>query len=94
MYTLIDAEEMNRQHPTTFFAPEPHEIEGIQEGSLVKLAFRYERIFTERMWVTVTKVDGNHFTGVLDNKPYDIPNLSLGDKVTFEVRHIYEVWED
>lgn len=94
MYTLIDAKEMNREHPTTFFIPEQAEIEGIKEGSLVKLAFQDEWFSAERMWVTVTKVDRDKFTGVLDNEPYDIPNLSLGDEVTFEARHIYEVWED
>lgn len=43
------------------------------------------------MWVTVREMNGLTLRGILDNEPYDIPQLRLGDLVEFRRDQIYDI---
>lgn len=92
MYTLIDGKAKNAAHPETFHIPDAREIAAIKEGSLVKIGFE-EETGAERMWVNVTKVGDTEFEGRLDNVPFGLKTVKLGDTVTFKAKHILDIWE-
>ena len=66
----------------------------MEEGDLVKLIFESpdpENVSSERMWVLVQRRKNNEFYGVLDNQPYGIEGLNLGDEIRFNDFHIVSV---
>ena len=60
-------------------------------GEFVKLPFEQEEI-VEHMWVTVSKESNGMFEGELDNDPYKISNIKIGDKVVFEFEDIEDLY--
>lgn len=86
---FTDAQEMAVKNPKTFEAPSAEELADITTGQSVKVCAS-----PERFWVTVTKVDGESVSGVVDNHLVCTGDhgLSLGDTVNFQKRHIYEVY--
>jgi len=48
----------------------------------------------ERMWVIITKRQGNLFEGTLDSEPWFTHGVQLGDTIDFMAEHIFEVWQD
>lgn len=95
-YTLKDVVLENRINPRHFLKPTEEEIKNIQIGDEVKLIFELSKPIengcrAERMWVTVDSIDGNHFIGTLDNKPYYITTINAGDKIEFFDRNIAAV---
>jgi hypothetical protein len=90
---LTDAAQSQREYPYTFYKPSKENISKLVVGSQVKLIFEFdnpeaEGPSAERMWVTVTEIDGERFQGELDNEPMHLKALKLGDPVKFESRHI------
>jgi hypothetical protein len=90
---LVNAAEMGREHPETFYYPTKRQLDSIQPGDLVKVCEDSEP-FPERFWVIVTKRDGDLFVGAVDNylfenKPYKNP----GALIQFGVENVYNVWE-
>ncbi|GAM17654.1 hypothetical protein SAMD00019534_008290 [Acytostelium subglobosum LB1] len=51
--------------------------------------------FIERMWVSITHIDDGHktFKGTLDNSPYKMRTLTLGDTVSFARNHILAIYD-
>lgn len=97
-YDLRDPRPTQRESPYTFFLPSAEEVAEIAPGQQIKLIFvadpASEQNGAERMWVTVTRREGDDFTGELDNEPADIPTLKAGDIVQFKAHHIIGVlWE-
>lgn len=86
--TLIDGNVRNAQHPSSFFIPDDDEKHSLKVGSFVKLGFETVDRGGERMWVEITDIleDGS-MIGTLVNTPI-FTNLSWGDKVHFELRHV------
>lgn len=69
---LESGAERNRQHPETFWAPDAEAKAELQPGDLVKLMWTVKRgrgPSGERMWVKITRRDGDHLVGTLDNWP-------------------------
>jgi hypothetical protein len=68
--------------------PSAEQLTAIAPGDLVKLIFRSippsDNWGAERMWLTVTSVDGHHLEGRLESTPDDMPSLHKGDLVQFE----------
>ncbi len=96
-FTLDDAEEINREHPETFFLPEAKERKTLTIGDLVKLIFRIdlgESVEVERMWVRVTGIEGKSYTGVLDNDAYCSQDVHAGMPVSFRPKHVIQIWRD
>lgn len=88
-YTLVDGVEMNRAHPRTYQIPSLEEKDKVAVGDYVKLGFcEAAHIHNERMWVKVTKRDGDQFEGYLDNDPAFLTSIKWKDVVKFESRHI------
>jgi len=98
-FEIRDLRPSVAENPYTFFVPRPEAIAAIKPGMTVKLIFASlpPSYYTgaERMWVTVTKTDGEKFEGRLDNIPLDIPQMSLGQTLQFEAHNIASViWND
>ncbi len=99
MFRLVDPRPLRDAAPYTFYLPSPAALDHAAQGDLVRLMFEAagpeDDGHAERMWVQVTGRTGETLTGTLDNKPYDIPGLSLGDVLTLDVHHILDIeWAD
>lgn len=91
-YTLDDPRPIAAEAPYTFFLPEPVDLEGVRTGDHVQLLFRPTaedtKFSVERMWVKVSNQSGDDLSGILDKMPEDVPNLHLGDVVSFKLWHV------
>jgi uncharacterized protein YegJ (DUF2314 family) len=97
-YAIDNSEETAAEFPDTFYIPPRIERESVEEGTIVKLVFRFEtesEAFVERMWVIVKerKKDGS-FVGVLDNDPNCTDEIQSGLEVSFGPEHIIEIWKN
>jgi len=93
---LTDAARLADKHPYTFHKPSSEAVALLQASDEAKLIFRFdsddpESPNAERMWVEIKQVSGNGFKGVLDNDPVYIKDLSCGDPIEFEERHIIQI---
>lgn len=90
--TFTDAQAMARAHPDTFEAPGAAELARVGPGSLVKVCASD----CERFWVEVSGRVADTLFGTVDNDLLytDQHGLALGDRVAFELRHIYDVWPE
>ena len=92
MAIFTDAQEMQKMYPATFEVPSPDELAKVRSGSLVKICADD----VERFWVIVTVVEGNSLQGTVDNvlRYTDVHQLKSDDVVSFELRHIYQIFQD
>jgi uncharacterized protein YegJ (DUF2314 family) len=91
-YTLTNAQDMGHLHPQTFEVPYEEELDDLKPGDIVKLCFESDGA-SERMWVSITAVDGDNLVGVLDNSPFLLDGLiSYGDQVAFKKENIYSIF--
>jgi len=95
---LIDGEQMNAVYPDTFWIPSEADRRSIKLGYLVKLMFAVpdsenddDGVGAERMWVSVTTIAGDTFTGALANSPFFLNDIKFGDEVMFEPKHIIAI---
>ncbi len=96
-FTLENGEDLNREHPDTFWIPPKERRENLVKDDLVKLVFSLtdgEQTQGERMWVIVKSGDESAYTGTLDNDPYSTDQIKAGHEVSFEPRHVIEIFED
>lgn len=98
-WTLVDARAMATMHPNTFEIPTSDEIKSLKKGSLVKLIFditdrKPGQPLGEKMWVEITSIKNDDYTGRLDNDPKYIKSLHTGSEVDFEVENIASIWVD
>jgi hypothetical protein len=89
--------EKNKLFPRTFLKPSPKEIESLQIGMLVRLIFILEKALkngcrAERMWVKITNIKNDKFTGVIDNDPYYLKSIKRGDVILFDAFNIATVY--
>lgn len=90
-YRLGDALQRHLAAPRTFHIPTVSTIEALGPGDTVKLLFQdSDGGCEERMWVIVTKRDGDEWEGTLDNDPIDLL-LEHGQIIHFQTRHIASV---
>jgi uncharacterized protein YegJ (DUF2314 family) len=47
----------------------------------------------ERMWVLIKSRNGSRYTGILDNDPYCTDQIKAGLEVSFEPRHVIDIYE-
>ena len=45
------------------------------------------------MWVLVKSADSSGYTGVLDNDPYSTDQIKAGLEISFEPRHVIDIYE-
>ena len=95
-YRLTDGIERNRARPDTFHVPSDETKARLQPGDFVKLGFDAmpppeQSLRGERMWVIITERNGDSFVGELNNVPFVLTDLQLGERVEFEARHILDI---
>jgi uncharacterized protein YegJ (DUF2314 family) len=88
MYTLLNAIKQNKENPDTFEVPTGKEIQALSSGDHVKLCFIEKGTTPERMWVKIMSINGDNFQGILDNEPFGLDTINLGDIVLFNSKHI------
>ena len=96
MYTLDDAETVNREAPSSFFIPPRQARENLLPGELAKLLFRVTAggsTRVERMWVRVDERVAGRYIGTLDNDARTDPTLVAGERVRFGPEHIIAIYE-
>lgn len=92
-WTLVDAEKIAQANKYTFEKPSQQVIQKLKVGNYVKLIFNFESTneehpSAERMWVIITAINNDKFTGKLDNDPFFLHELFAGDQIHFEHQHI------
>ena len=90
MTEFIDAQQMHKEHPKTFYAPSEEELSKIDIGTFVKVC-----VGMERFWTEVVKIEGSKISALVGNDlAYtDQHGLSLGDYLTFDKKNIYQIFE-
>jgi len=96
MYSLDDAEGLNREAPGSFLIPPRQARENLLPGEFVKLLFRVtteDSTRVERMWVRVDErvIDG--YIGTLDNDARTNKSLVAGERVRFGPEHVIAIYE-
>lgn len=92
---LDNAQAIADEFPYTFYKPSGEVVSLLKPGNLAKLIFRFESDDpdapgAERMWVVITEVNENGFSGYLDNDPVYIKDLKYKDPVRFQECHIID----
>lgn len=91
-WSLENALQIHSDNPYTFYIPSKHVTDQLRSGHMVKLIFlpekKYEGYNGERMWVEITRREEDQFTGILQNEPYFMKELSYGQEINFQVEHI------
>lgn len=90
MFTLINGEARHAAYPT-FHIPSTAEIVALKPGQFVKVGFQ-EGENTERAWVEVKSIDGNHVTGLVNNDLVLMKTVKDGDEISFEFKHILGIY--
>lgn len=90
MAIFNDAQRMHKMYPDTFEAPSLEELTAVRVGSLVKICADD----VERFWVLVSDVKGDRLQGSVDNDLLhsEVHQLKSDDVVSFELRHIYQIF--
>lgn len=44
------------------------------------------------MWVKITNINGDNFTGILDNDPYCLKSVKCGDEIIFKTENIIDTY--
>lgn len=92
---FTNCERRNKAHPKTFQIPPKIVRNNLTKGDSAKLVFEMDKpqgLFNaERMWVKITGRTGNEYIGKLNNWPVFFEDLSLGDEIRFEAKHIADV---
>ncbi|ADG71726.1 DUF2314 domain-containing protein [Brachyspira murdochii] len=91
-FYLENAFELNKEYPDTFKIPPQKEIDSLKLDDYVKLIFTEENAVPERMWVKITNINGDNFTGILDNDPYCLKSVKCGDKIVFKTENIIDTY--
>ena len=86
---FINAQKMAEENPKTFFVPSRSELNGIKEGSLVKIAIDGERFWVEVISITNKKIIGKVNSYLIMTEEY---GLNFDDEIEFEEKHIYSIF--
>lgn len=94
-YTIDDPRPIAEEARYTFLLPTENQLLALRAGDLSKLIFRSHRggweWDAERMWVTITSVEGEALVGTLDNVPFDMPQLKIGAAIAFRRSDIIDL---
>lgn len=98
-WQLDNVYERNKESPYTFYKPSKAVTDKLKAGDLVKLVFFSDSDTAgykgERMWVEITDRNKENFVGKLDNEPYHLKGLKLGQILHFGTEHICDTeYED
>jgi len=89
MIQLVNVQEMAKNYPDTFSAPDKEALGNISVGDSVKICVNNK----ERLWVEVTEIKGEgKLIGKIDNSPITIDDVSFGDSLIFKEENIYDIF--
>lgn len=96
-FYLENVIEKNIQFSRTFLIPTQEEIDKLEIGNLVKLIFVMEvpqknGCRAEKMWVKIINIQKGIFTGILDNEPYYLKSIKVGEAITFKAENIAGIY--
>lgn len=80
-----NAQELHKQHPDTFYAPDVQSLEKIEAGDVVKVCAS-----NERFWAEVIAVSASAITARVANHLF-IADLKYGDIIKFQPAHVYDI---
>jgi hypothetical protein len=85
---FIDAQQMKKEHPETFYAPTQEELDKIKIRDYAKVC-----VGRERFWVKVLKIEDETITGTIDNDLVFTHEhgLKFDDVISFEKKNIYSI---
>lgn len=85
---FVDAQEMHKKYPETFFVPTHGDLDTIKIGDYIKVCIKQERF-----WASVTEIDGNTIKAIVANELVNSPEhlLRYGNFIEVEKRHIYDI---
>ncbi|WP_160680343.1 DUF2185 domain-containing protein [Clostridium sp. C8-1-8] len=77
--------------------PNQQEVENLDSGDLIKLIFvminpQKNGCRAEKMWIRITDKQNGLFTGILDNEPYYLKSIKLGDIINFKADNIAAIY--
>ncbi len=86
---FIDAQEQYKLHPDTFEAPSNKELDKLKKGDTVKVCNG-----KERFWTCILSIKGDKIKATVDNILLDADEFGYdcGDTISFEKRHIYNIY--
>lgn len=82
----VDAQEMHRNNPNTFYAPSEEEINNIEKGFTVKISNGQERF-----WNEVVEINNNHLLVKIDNQLVGNKGYNYGDILWIEKKNIFDI---
>ena len=96
---LENAFEIQKESPYTFYLPPQTSIDKLEKGDLVKLIFKFysdapKAPNAERMWVIIKEKNKGKFIGELNNQPFFINDIKVGDIIEFENKHIIQIYDN
>lgn len=88
---FVNAQEMHRAHPDTFWAPSADDLSQIKVGDIVKVCANQ----CERFWTIVTGIDGDMITAIVNNDLIytNKHGLRCDDKIQFHRDCVYQVFD-
>jgi hypothetical protein len=95
-YYLENIYQTHKEHPRTFLTPTKQEIQNLKVGDLVRVFFVFnfqpdDGCRAERMWLVLSKINGDEYKGFLTNQPVYIKDLQVGEEITFNTENIASV---
>lgn len=94
-YIIQDPQPTAAEAPYTYYLPPPDFLASVSSGDIVKIIFESvpisQKYGAERMWVIVQERKGDELVGILDNDPYDIPQLKSGKRIAFKISDIIDI---
>jgi hypothetical protein len=82
---LVNAAQIQIEHPDTFQRPEPEELAAVCPGNVVKVGDG-----GERFWVVVKTRVGKIFTGTVNNMLL-FSRLKFGSPIKFHTDNIFDI---
>ena len=94
-WKLVDSQKTADEFPYTFHKPSKEVVSKLKAENQAKLIFEFESDDpeaprAERMWVEITQVKDDIFSGYLDNEPAYIKDLKYKDPIEFSECHIID----
>lgn len=89
---FVDAQQMGKEHPDTFYTLTSDELSKISPGDHVKVCLENHKQDGERFWVLVSSVVGESIEGTVVNRLLgaNLFGVDYNDTVRFQKRHIYD----
>ncbi|MGO4293563.1 immunity protein Imm33 domain-containing protein [Chitinophaga sp. RAB17] len=92
-YYIQDVTIDAAKNPRHFTIPTENELANLKVGEKVRLFFVFnfptdDGCRAERMWVELSETNGDKLKGYLTNQPHYIKDLSIGEVIEFEKKHI------